>query len=356
METIQAHNHRIYFAEEEGELLKEMISSKDYSSIFVLVDDNTENHCLPLFLSQFSIDREIEVISIAAGEEHKHLQTCLGVWETLSELGGDRKSLLINLGGGVVTDLGGFVASTFKRGIDFINIPTTLLSMVDASVGGKTGVDLGPLKNQVGTICNPEAVIIYPAFLSTLPANEYRSGYAEMLKHGLIQDAAYWQQLADYKNISTDQILTHIKHSVMIKQNVVAQDPNELALRKILNYGHTFGHAIESHFLVEPTKNKLLHGEAIAIGMIMEAYLSTSLLGFTELERDAIKTTFNSIYPKVQISSKDQEKIIKLLAFDKKNSHGKVKFALLEGIGKPKWDIEVPTELFPLAFQFYLTD
>lgn len=356
METIQAQNHRIYFADKEVALLKEIISSKNYSSVFVLVDDNTEHHCLPLFLSQFSIDREIEIISIDAGEEYKHLHTCLGVWETLSELGGDRKSLMINLGGGVVTDLGGFVASAFKRGIDFINIPTTLLSMVDASVGGKTGVDLGPLKNQVGTICNPEAVIIYPDFLSTLPANEYRSGYAEMLKHGLIQDAAYWYQLADFKNISTLQILKHIKHSVSIKQKVVAQDPKEHALRKILNYGHTLGHAIESHFLVEPTKVTLLHGEAIAIGMIMEAFLSASLLGMSNQERDEIKSTFNSIYPKVDFTSEDQEKIIELLAFDKKNSHGIVKFALLKEIGKPQWDIEVPTDLFPLAFQFYLND
>lgn len=355
METIQAHDHLIYLADSNVDFFKDILTQKDYSSIFVLVDSNTETFCLPVFLSKFPLAVEIEVISIEAEEENKHLQSCLGVWETLSELGGDRKSLMINLGGGVVTDLGGFVASTFKRGIDFINIPTTLLSMVDASVGGKTGVDLGSLKNQVGTICNPQAVIIYPEFLETLPANEYRSGYAEMLKHGLIQDLDYWHKLIDYKSITTNQILTYIKYSVNIKQNVVSQDPKENSLRKILNFGHTLGHAIESHFLVDPNKSKLLHGEAIAIGMIMEAYISSSLLGMLESERDEIKETFTSIYPKVDISPTDQNKIIELLAHDKKNSHGKIKFALLEKIGKPKWDVEVPTELFPLAFQYYLS-
>ena len=178
MKVLEAHQHSIYFTEGEQAFFSNLIEKKNYSSIFILVDSNTEIHCLPQFLTNYPLPNNIEVIAIDAGEENKHIETCLGVWEALSELGADRKSLLINLGGGVVTDLGGFVAATFKRGIDFINIPTTLLSMVDASVGGKTGVDLGPLKNQVGLIINPQAVIIDPVFLNTLPANEYRSGYA----------------------------------------------------------------------------------------------------------------------------------------------------------------------------------
>ena len=353
MENIQAHQHSIFFSSEEKDFFTDLMHQKDYSSVFILVDTNTEAHCLPAFLAAYPCPENCEVISIEAGEEHKQIQTCTGVWEALSSLGADRKSLLINLGGGVVTDLGGFVASTFKRGIDFINIPTSLLSMVDASVGGKTGVDLGPLKNQVGVIINPQAVIIEPLFLNTLPANEYRSGYAEMLKHGLIQDAAYWKKLANFKSISTDQIATFIHHSVNIKYQVVRQDPREDSLRKILNYGHTLGHAIESYFLIHEDKTTLLHGEAIAIGMIMEAYISTQLLSMPQEECDEIKAVFDEIYPKVIFGKEDFEAIIKMLIYDKKNSHGKVKFALLEAIGNPKWDIEVPNALLKDAFSYY---
>lgn len=354
MENIQAHNHTIFFSKENRDFFTELLQQKNYSSVFILVDSNTETHCLPLFLASYPCPENCEVISIDAGEEHKHIETCTGVWEALSELGADRKSLLINLGGGVVTDLGGFVASTFKRGIDFINVPTSLLSMVDASVGGKTGVDLGPLKNQVGIIINPQAVIIDTAFLATLPSNEYRSGYAEMLKHGLIQDVQYWKKLSDFSSISTDEIDIYIHHSVQIKYRVVEEDPRENALRKILNYGHTLGHAVESYFLINKDKTTLLHGEAIAIGMIMEAFISSKLLSMPEIECHEIKQVFDAIYPKVNITDNDFNAIVEMLVYDKKNSHGKVKFALLEAIGKPIWDIEVPPALLKEAFEYYL--
>jgi 3-dehydroquinate synthase len=353
MEILQAYNHSIFFANGTFDFFSNLIESNNYSSLFVLVDSNTETHCLPRFLAKYPLPENLEVISIDAGEEHKHIETCLSVWEALSELGADRKSLLINLGGGVVTDLGGFVAATFKRGIDFINIPTSLLAMVDASVGGKTGVDLGPLKNQVGLIINPQGVVIDPIFLDSLPANEYRSGYAEMLKHGLIQDPAYWKRLADFSSINTSDITQHIKHSVGIKLNVVTEDPTEQSLRKILNFGHTLGHAIESYFLTEEDKTTLLHGEAIAIGMILEAFLSRELLGMPADQCKEIKTVFTAIYPKVNFEQDDLEAINKLLVFDKKNSHGKVKFALLKAIGQPQWDIEVTSALLTSAFAYY---
>lgn len=353
MEHIQSHDHTIFFSTGEKGFFAELLNSKNYSSVFILVDSNTETHCLPHFLSHYPCPENSEVISIEAGEEHKHIQTCTGVWEALSELGADRKSLLINLGGGVVTDLGGFVASTFKRGVDFINVPTSLLAMVDASVGGKTGVDLGPLKNQVGVIINPQAVVIDTDFLATLPSNEYRSGYAEMLKHGLIQDAAYWKNLTDFGKISTDQIGKYIHHSVSIKHQVVREDPREDSLRKILNFGHTLGHAVESYHLIREDKTTLLHGEAIAIGMIMEAYISSVLLAMPKKECDEIKTVFDAIYPKVAFDEKDFAAIVEMLIYDKKNSHGKVKFALLEAIGNPKWDIEVPNALLKDAFTYY---
>lgn len=354
MEKIRAENHTIFFSKESKSFFTSLLQQKNYSSIFILVDSNTETQCLPTFLASYALPENCEVISIEAGEEHKHIQSCTGVWEALSELGADRQSLLINLGGGVVTDLGGFVASTFKRGIDFINVPTSLLAMVDASVGGKTGVDLGPLKNQVGVIINPQAVIIDTAFLATLPSNEYRSGYAEMLKHGLIQDANYWKKLSDISAITTNHIDACIYHSVQIKHQVVKEDPRENALRKILNFGHTLGHAIESYFLIHQDKTILLHGEAIAIGMIMEAYISSKLLSMTAEECDEIKDVFDTIYPKVNLSESDFNPIVEMLIYDKKNSHGKVKFALLEAIGKPVWDIEVPHALIKDAFAYYL--
>lgn len=353
MKTITAQDHSIFFTEENTQFFSDLVLTKAYSSIFILVDTNTENHCLPVFLSKYKLPKNPEVISIEAGEENKHLQTCLGVWEALSELGADRKSLLINLGGGVVTDLGGYVAASFKRGIDFINVPTSLLAMVDASVGGKTGVDLGPLKNQIGIIINPQGVIVDTQFLSTLPKNEYRSGYAEMLKHGLIQDAHYWKVLSDYKSISTAHISMHIFHSVGIKNEVVKKDPRENGLRKMLNFGHTLGHAIESYCLSSEHHSSLLHGEAIAIGMIMEAFLSAELLGLPMDECGEIKSIFDSIYPKVAFKEHDIKDILGLLIYDKKNSHGKVNFCLLERIGQPKWDMEVPNSLLEAAFEYY---
>ena len=353
MKFIKATQYNVEFVEKNYQVLTSFLASKNYSSVYLLVDSNTEENCLPIFLQHSGLSIPLEVISIEAGEENKHLDTCMGVWESLSELGADRKSLLINLGGGVVTDLGGFVASTFKRGIDFINIPTTLLSMVDASVGGKTGVDLGPLKNQIGVINSPQMVIVDPHYLETLPGEEYRSGYAEMLKHGLIRDKEYWKILADFSAINTSDIEKHIFHSVGIKNEVVTEDPYENGLRKILNYGHTLGHAIESYFLTEKDKTTLLHGEAIAIGMILEAYLSTKLCGLDQGQCEEIKSTFNSIYPPVDISKQDIKDILALLIFDKKNSHGKVKFVLLEAIGKPVTDIIVEENLLWEAFDYY---
>jgi 3-dehydroquinate synthase len=353
MKSINAKGYNVEFSEKQYTILNDFIVEKDYSSIFILVDENTEHNCLPIFLSNFSNELNIEIISIEAGEENKHIETCLGVWEALSELGADRKSLLINLGGGVVTDLGGFVASTFKRGIDFINIPTTLLSMVDASVGGKTGVDLGVLKNQVGVIINPKMVLVDQYYLKTLPAEEYRSGYAEMLKHGLIEDEAYWKTLSNFKNISTEEIASFIHHSVNIKNNVVLEDPYEHGLRKILNFGHTLGHAIESYCLTNENKKTLLHGEAIAIGMILEAFLAKELTQLSSEECDEIKTVFNSIYPAVKFSSEEINEIIELLQYDKKNSHGKIKFVLLKSIGKAIIDMEVSNELLLSSFEYY---
>lgn len=298
-------------------------------------------------------DIVVEVMEMPNGEDHKSIDICTGVWEVLSEYNADRKSLLINLGGGVVTDLGGFVASTYMRGITYINIPTTLLAMVDASVGGKTGVDLGVLKNQIGVINEGKMVGIDTSYLDTLPQNEMVSGYAEMLKHGLIYDKNYWNTLTHLENLDLNDLDRLIHESVMIKNNVVTADPSEQGKRKILNFGHTLGHAIESYFLENADKTPMLHGEAIAIGMILEAYVSMTVCGLNKTELETISTGILKTFSKVEFTKMDQESIISLLKYDKKNSHGIIKFVLLEAIGQPKIDCTVSNELIYEAFAYY---
>lgn len=332
--------------------LVQQLNKHEYSSLFVLVDENTEQHCLTRFLAHTELN-PTSVLVMQAGEENKHLSTCEKLWNELSSLGADRNSALINLGGGVVTDLGGFVACTFKRGIDFYNIPTTLLSMVDASVGGKTGIDLGALKNQIGIIQEPQQVVIDSQWLSTLPLEEVRSGFAEMLKHGLIADANYWGKLKGLENLTPEVLSPYIKPSVAVKSEVVKEDPYEKGLRKILNFGHTLGHAIESYFLVTPSKQRLLHGEAIAIGMVLEAYLSIECCGLRPEEAKEIKMVFQQFYPQVEIKKEDVDAILALLRHDKKNKAGRINFVLLTKIGIPAIDVQVPQELFQKAFDFY---
>lgn len=347
--NIHTKHSEVIFGASCWDTLNDWVEKHSYASVFVLTDTNTQLHCLPTL--QQHINFTYAELHMPAGEEHKHISTCVALWESLSELGADRKSLLINLGGGVVTDLGGFVACTFKRGIDFINIPTSLLAMVDASVGGKTGIDLGPLKNQIGIIEEPKMVLVDRNFLETLPENEYRSGYAEMLKHGLIQEPAYFDRLSSF--LDREAILPHIYHSVGVKAKVVSEDPYERGLRKILNFGHTLGHAIESHFLISPTKTKLLHGEAIAIGMVLEGFLSAELTGLPRQDASRIKSVFGKIYPKVSFDEETIAAVIALLTHDKKNENGNVLFVLLEKIGKPIWNQSVSNELIYKAFSFY---
>ena len=322
------------------------------SSIFVLVDDNTLNHCLPYLRKQLPESLKFEVLEVRSGEEHKNLESCMSVWQSLSDKGADRKSLLINLGGGMVTDLGGFVACTFRRGIKFINIPTTLLAMVDASVGGKTGVDLGVLKNQIGIIRLPEAVIVDPEFLSTLPAEEYRSGMAEVIKHGCISNKEYTFEAFKMNLEEADKQLELIWESILLKDDIITQDPLEHGIRKALNFGHTLGHAIESYRL-SSNKPTLLHGEAIAIGMVLELYISARLHGFPEDELNRISQSIVEVYGKEDFAAQEIQEIIKLLIHDKKNSHGQILFVLLADYGKPVLNCIVSDDLILASFEFY---
>jgi len=350
MKSIQTETYPIHFNSNSYKALNTHLKQTNYSLIFILVDENTHNLCLTKFLQQVETTCTIEIIEIESGEEHKTIETCVGVWNVLSELGADRKSLIINLGGGVVTDLGGFVASTFKRGINYINVPTSLLAMVDASVGGKTGVDLGHLKNQIGVINSGEMVLIDTSFLETLPENQMRSGLAEMLKHGLIYSRDYWNKFTTTETLNYDDL---IYESVIIKNSIVTQDPLEENLRKTLNYGHTLGHAIESYFLSHPEKEALLHGEAVAIGMILANYISTELTGLSKVENDEIKTVIKTIFGEVTVLPSDYDAIIELLKYDKKNEHGNINFVLLEDMGKTKINCLVSNDVIVKAFEYY---
>lgn len=353
MTSIITDSYAVHFNAAGYEKLNNYLKINRFSKLFILVDNNTHVHCLPHFMSKLETDLVCEIIEIEAGEANKNIDTCVGVWNALSELGADRKSLIINVGGGVVTDLGGFVACTFKRGLKYINVPTSLLAMVDASVGGKTGVDLGALKNQIGVISSGDMVLVDTSYLDTLPQNHLKSGLAEMLKHGLIYDPLYWDEFLDLNHLSLNDLDNLIHQSVEIKNTIVTEDPFEYGLRKTLNFGHTLGHAIESYFLSKTDKEELLHGEAIAIGMIMETYISSVLLDFPEDDMETIKHSFLKIFNKISIETSDYDAIIDLLKYDKKNEHGNINFVLLKKIGLPKIDCLVENELIIKAFEYY---
>lgn len=335
------------------EVLLKYLDEHKNSKVFFITDENTKQYCLPYFLKKINFENEAETLTFPAGEKFKNISTCLDVWNFLSEKGADRNSIIINLGGGVVTDLGGFVAATFQRGLRFINIPTTLLAMVDASVGGKNGVDLGNIKNQIGVITLPEMVILDTGFLKTLPQAHITSGLAEMLKHGLIYSRQYWERVKKVNFSNKIEFEKLIWDSVEIKKEIVTKDPFEKNLRKTLNFGHTLGHAIESYFLGNDNKPTLLHGEAVAIGIILATHISAESIGFPKETLKDVTTTILNHFPKQTFTKNDIDKVIELLVFDKKNRNGKVFFVLLEDIGQHRTDCEVNNSLIYSAFGYY---
>lgn len=345
----------VFFDRDAWKNLSLTIEILNPSQTFILVDEHTEPHCLPYFLEKINNSFLSTTIRIPSGEEHKNIDTCIYVWEYLAKKNADRSSLIINLGGGMVTDLGGFIAATYNRGIPFINIPTSLLAMVDASVGGKTGIDLHHIKNQIGTITLPEMVVVDIQFLKTLPEQQLLSGYAEMIKHSIIDGETSWNKLqqTSVSEISTQKHL--IQDSIQIKQKVVQEDPTEKGRRKVLNFGHTLGHAIESHFLGLNSKTSLLHGEAIAIGMILACYISNQMCGLDSGKLEAVSTYILSLFPKRDFSDIDIKNIIELMSYDKKNRNGQVLFVLLKDFGDFKTECTVGNELITKAFKFYRT-
>ncbi|CAN5173622.1 3-dehydroquinate synthase [soil metagenome] len=329
-------------------VLQDIINQFDfdsYSSIFIITDSNVE----PLYLSKLESAlsealpyEKIHHFGFPAGEQNKNLETVAKAYNSLVEVKADRRTLLINLGGGVVSDLGGYVASTYLRGIPYITIPTTLESMVDASVGGKTGVNLGSLKNYVGVFTSPQAVIIDVDTLKTLPERALVQGFAEVIKHGLIQNATYFEKVIQkkLKKYSSSELIDIISGSVEIKKAIVQEDPHEKGVRKILNFGHTVGHVLES--LSMDTNNPLFHGEAIAIGMVAEAYISykEGLLENDEFKKIEIAIR-NADLPVRYKTEKSVDELYSLLYTDKKTEKGSVKWTLLSGIGASEFNVVV---------------
>ena len=339
----------IIISADAGADLSKAIASVQPSKIAVLVDQNTRANCYPLIREHLP---EHLLIEIVAGEEEKHLGSCQHIWQAMTEEAFDRKALLVNLGGGVIGDMGGFCAASYKRGIRFINLPTTLLSQVDASVGGKLGIDFQGYKNHIGFFQEPDRVIIWPGFLDTLPQREVRSGFAEVIKHCLIADGSYWAMVSS-KGLEGQAWQEIIPRSVGTKYKVVQEDPTEKGLRKILNFGHTIGHAVESFFL-DRGENRLFHGEAIAIGMITEGYLSVQKCGLSEADFKAFEAYIREVYDDYVIDTADIRAIAQLSLQDKKNSGGTINASLLNSIGDCAYDIPISLEEIEGALAYYL--
>lgn len=346
---ITINNYQIYFVNKSYEKLNKYIKRNHFSKLFILCDIKTYKLCLKELQNKVLLLGKSQVICIYYGEKVKNIDSSLYIWRTLSTYKADRSSLLINLGGGVVNDIGGFSASLFKRGINFIHIPTTLLAMVDASIGGKTGIDLDNIKNEIGVFSLPKIIIIDFHYLKTLSYRETIAGKAEILKHGLIYDKNLWIKLKN-KYIKNNHFWnTEIFASITIKQNIVKKDPYEIkGLRKILNFGHTLGHCIESYFLIK--NSTFLHGEAIAIGIICEAWVSYLLNNFPLPQYEDIKNTILDCYSFPLVKSFVIQKIINHIQHDKKNIKGEIRFSLLKEIGNCSFDHKISFENIKNAF------
>ena len=330
--------------------LTQAVDEVKHDKLFLLTDETTHQLCLPL-VKDIPCMQDAIHITIGATDTHKTLETVASVWTAMGEGGGTRHSLMVNLGGGMVTDLGGFAASTFKRGIKYINIPTTLLSMVDASVGGKTGINFNGLKNEIGVFNSPETVIIDTEFLKTLDHNNICSGYAEMLKHGLISNEDNYAELLqfDLDNVDYRHLGEMVGTSVAIKERVVEEDPFEHGIRKALNLGHTAGHAFESWALV---RSPFLHGYAVAWGIVCELYLSAVLLGFPTAHLHQTVRFIRETYGHLSFTCKDYDRLLDYIRHDKKNVGGQVNFTLLADIGQIRLDCHASREQICEALDF----
>ncbi len=339
----------IYF--NDWAALRNEIQGLAPSKIFVLVDENTEKYCL--FHLFENTELSMQVIKIESGERHKNLDTCQTIWQSLMNKGADRQSLLINLGGGVIGDMGGFCAGTYMRGIRFIQMPTTLLSQVDASIGGKTGIDFMQRKNMIGLFGKPEAVFVFTKFLKTLPKIELRSGFAEMLKHALIADKESWDKLTQSEITKISDWESLVYQSILTKLDITNEDPYESGKRKILNFGHTIGHAIESYWMT--SDKPLLHGEAIAIGMIAESFIAYRMGLIREEILFEIRRAILHIYGHQPRYVKPAGALISLMRSDKKNHNNTFLLSLPDAIGQCRYDIPITEDIIAESLIFYGT-
>jgi len=352
VKKIKTTNSTVFIGDNVLEVLTEYLRPYETAKKFLLVDENTLEHCVTTLITEIKLLQNVEIIEIESGEESKTLDICYQIWKTLADYKADRNSLLINLGGGVITDMGGFVASTYKRGINFINIPTTLLSQIDASVGGKVGVDFDKIKNMIGLFNEPIGVFVYPNFLKTLDKRQMLSGYAEALKHGLIIDESYWEELKNGLLSNSSDWINLITTSVSIKNSIVLKDPREKKERKLLNFGHTIGHAVESYSLLND-QLPLLHGESIAIGMVCEAYLSHLILGLDEKKMKDISNTILNFYSPYQLDVDQYHQFIELMKHDKKNESDEVNFTLLKDVGSAEVNHVVDSDKILESLNYY---
>jgi 3-dehydroquinate synthase len=329
--------------------LSEVLSEYKNHNVIVVVDNNTHDACLEYLITSFPGLEKAEIILLPNGEENKVMEVCMQVWNAFTEYGFGRRDLVLNLGGGVVTDMGGFIASIFKRGMNFIHIPTSLLGMVDAAVGGKNGIDLGPYKNQLGSIKKPRNVFIDTAFLSTLPEQEFYNGYAEMLKYGLIHDNSLYNDLKKYSTEKDFNRLENIEKCIQIKVEISEKDLQDVGERMLLNFGHTFGHAIEGYLL---ESSPISHGHAVGIGMCAESYISMQRGMLLKEDFDDIQVMLLRTYPFIEFDESEIDGILELMYNDKKNEDGKILSVLLTSIGSASFHNEIMEDEIRLALRY----
>lgn len=342
----------ILFTNDVSNALTDILKEKSFNRLFVITDTNTRRDVLPRLADNPRL-KDAQIVTFEAGDTHKNLESLSSVWSQMSNNGGTRHSLAINLGGGVVTDLGGFAAATFKRGIPFINIPTTLLSAVDAAIGGKTGINFNGLKNEIGTFKEADSVIISTVFLNTLPITEIKSGYAEILKHGLLKDAQSFQRLINFDITSGDstQLLQLLQESVKVKADIVEKDPYERNIRRALNLGHTAGHAFES--LAMQRNHPIPHGYAVAYGLVIDAILSHFICDFSSAYVHSIADYVLQTYGTIYFTCDDYDNLITLMKHDKKSQHGEINCTLLGAPGDIRIDCIVNDDTMKEALDLY---
>jgi 3-dehydroquinate synthase len=327
--------------------LHAFLASKKYSQVIVMTDENTKQYCYSRVSSVLPVHT---VVTVKSGEEQKNLETCSVIWQKMTDKGLDRHAVMIVLGGGVLGDMGGFCAATYKRGIDFILVPTTLLAQADASIGGKLGIDFNHLKNHIGVFQQPALTILDSNFLKTLPVEELRSGFAEVIKHALITEDGMWDEIRS-KSLAEQKWDKLVRHSAEFKSGVVAEDPKEKNIRKLLNAGHTLGHALESYLL--STERRVLHGEAVAAGLISEAYISMKRNLLEEHSFHQLKDYILKIFGTVTFREDEISEIAALTLQDKKNKDNKILCVLFEKIGRARWDCEISLDEAKEALSFY---